>query len=159
MSQLLDHFVQQNSPFHVRPQSASGAGTYCTGVCSLALLLADCNLEAATIASRRINFDEVVLTALKETEQALATYRSELDHQAALTTAQSDARRAFGLAQDQYNAGLISTLDLLTSEETLVDADAAVASSDALVVQDQIAVFKALGGGWQQPNATAPTAR
>ena len=88
---------------------------------------------------------------------ALATYRAELDHQAALTTAQSEARRAFGLAQDQYNAGLTSSLDLLTSEETLVDADAAVASSDALVVQDQIAVFKALGGGWQLPNATAPS--
>jgi NodT family efflux transporter outer membrane factor (OMF) lipoprotein len=118
--------------------------------------LAQANAGAAAALS---NFNSVVLQALKETEQALATYRAELDHQAALTTAQSDARRAFGLAQDQYNAGLTSTLDLLTSEETLVDADAAVASSDALVVQDQIAVFKALGGGWQLPNATPPSAR
>ena len=52
-------------------------------------------------------------------------------------------------AQDQYDAGMISTLDLLTSEQTLVNADAASASSDSALTQDQIAVFKALGGGWQ----------
>ena len=89
--------------------------------------LAQANAGAAAALS---NFNSVVLQALKETEQALATYSAELDHHAALMAAQSDAQRAFGLAQDQYNAGLISSLDLLTSEETLVDADAAVASSD-----------------------------
>jgi len=30
-----------------------------------------------------------------------------------------------------------------------VQANAALAGSDAALVQDQIAVFKALGGGWQ----------
>jgi outer membrane protein TolC len=33
----------------------------------------------------------------------------------------------------------------------LVALDAAVAASDTTLIQDQIAVFKALGGGWQQP--------
>ena len=61
----------------------------------------------------------------------------------------AEAKQAFGLAQDEFYAGRISNLDLLTSEQTLVDANAALASSDAALVQDQIAVFKALGGGWQ----------
>ncbi|MGH8208484.1 MAG: hypothetical protein ACREU6_02620 [Steroidobacteraceae bacterium] len=43
----------------------------------------------------------------------------------------------------------MSSLYLLTTEQSLVALDAAVASSDARLVQDQIAVFKALGGGWQ----------
>jgi outer membrane protein TolC len=43
----------------------------------------------------------------------------------------------------------LSTLDLLTTEQSLVNLDAAVAASDADLVQDQIAVFKALGGGWR----------
>jgi NodT family efflux transporter outer membrane factor (OMF) lipoprotein len=103
--------------------------------------------ETAALAS----FNSVVLQALKETEQALATYSAALDQHAALADAQSEAQRAFGLAQDQFNLGMISNLDLLTSEETLIGADQAVASSDAALVQDQIAVFKALGGGWQQP--------
>jgi NodT family efflux transporter outer membrane factor (OMF) lipoprotein len=112
--------------------------------------------ENASAAAALSNFNSVVLQALKETEQALATYSAELGRQAALTTAQSEAQQAFGLAQDQFNGGMISTLDLLTSEETLIDADAAVASSDTALVQDQIAVFKALGGGWQPPTAMTP---
>jgi hypothetical protein len=43
----------------------------------------------------------------------------------------------------------ISYLDLLATEQSLVVIDAAVASSDAALVQDQIAVFKALVGGWR----------
>jgi NodT family efflux transporter outer membrane factor (OMF) lipoprotein len=99
------------------------------------------------------SFDSVVLQALKETEQALATYSAELDHHAALAAAESEAQQEFSLAQQEFAAGQISNLDLLTSEQTLIDADAAIAGSDADLVQDQIAVFKALGGGWQQTAA------
>jgi len=101
------------------------------------------------------NFDAVVLQALKETEQALATYRSELDHRQALSEAQNRAQQAFDMAHGQYLAGAISDLDLLTSEQQLVGTDAAVASSDATLVLDQIAVFKALGGGWRQTEVSA----
>ena len=53
------------------------------------------------------------------------------------------------MAHDQFLAGSLSALELLTTEQSLVAVDAAVASSDAALVQDQIAVFKALGGGWR----------
>jgi NodT family efflux transporter outer membrane factor (OMF) lipoprotein len=94
-------------------------------------------------------FDSVVLTALKETAQALSTYTAEADHHAALSAAEAKARRAFELAHTQFVAGAVSNLDLLTSEQALVAADAAVAVSDMAMVQDQVAVFKALGGGWR----------
>ncbi|MDR3509769.1 MAG: TolC family protein [Caulobacteraceae bacterium] len=94
-------------------------------------------------------FDSVVLQALKETETALAAYGAELDRRQALAEAQDKARQAFDLAHGQLLAGSVSTLDLLTTEQTLVAADTAVAASDAALVQDQIAVFKALGGGWR----------
>ena len=95
------------------------------------------------------NFNSVVLQALKETEQALTAYRAELDHHADVATARAEARQELNLAQGQFAAGQISDLDLLTSEETYIGADEAVADSDAALVQDQIGVFKALGGGWQ----------
>jgi NodT family efflux transporter outer membrane factor (OMF) lipoprotein len=101
------------------------------------------------------NFDAVVLEALKETEQALAVYRSELDHRQALSDAQNRAQQAFDMAHGQYLAGAISDLDLLTSEQQLVATDAAVASSDATLILDQIAVFKALGGGWRHTETAA----
>jgi NodT family efflux transporter outer membrane factor (OMF) lipoprotein len=107
------------------------------------------HLAKAGAAAALAAFDSTVLQALKETEQALATYSAELDHRQALADAQDKARRALDMAHGQYLAGSVSTLDLLTSEQALVAADAAVAASDAALAQDQIAVFKALGGGWQ----------
>jgi NodT family efflux transporter outer membrane factor (OMF) lipoprotein len=94
-------------------------------------------------------FDSTVLAALKETEQALAAYGSELDSRQALEDAQRQAHQAFRLAQGQVADGSASALDLLTSEQQMVAADAALASSDGALVSDQVGVFKALGGGWQ----------
>jgi NodT family efflux transporter outer membrane factor (OMF) lipoprotein len=101
--------------------------------------------QAAALAS----FDSVVLTALKETEQALALYAAALDNRQSLGQARDELRAAFGMAHDQFLAGSVSNLDLLTTEQSLVAVEASVASSDAALVQDQIAVFKALGGGWR----------
>jgi len=103
--------------------------------------------QAAALAA----FDSVVLDALKETEQALTLYRSALDYRQAVADAQSRIHEAFGMSSGQFLAGAVSNLDLLTTEQSLIAADAAVAASDAALVQDQIAVFKALGGGWQRP--------
>jgi multidrug efflux system outer membrane protein len=94
------------------------------------------------------NFDGSILQALRETEQALATYAAELERRQALGDAQQSAQQAFDLAHDQFINGALSTLDLLTTEQVLVAADASVAASDAALIQNQIAVFKALGGGW-----------
>jgi NodT family efflux transporter outer membrane factor (OMF) lipoprotein len=104
--------------------------------------------KAAQVAALA-SFDSVVLTALKEVEQALALYGAALDNRAALGEARDQVHAAFDMAHGQFLAGSVSNLDLLTTEQTLVAIDAAVASSDAALIQDQIAVFKALGGGWR----------
>jgi NodT family efflux transporter outer membrane factor (OMF) lipoprotein len=109
----------------------------------------------AGAAAALAKFDGVVLQALKEAEQALATYRSELDHRQALARAQKRARRAFDIAHQQFIAGAISDIDLLTTEQQLIATDAAVAGSDGTLVFDQIGVFKALGGGWRNAPAAA----
>jgi outer membrane protein TolC len=61
-----------------------------------------------------------------------------------------EVHTAFTIAHNQFIAGALSNLDLLTTEQSLIAVDAAVASSDAALVQDQIAVFKALRGGWRR---------
>ena len=93
-------------------------------------------------------FDSVVLRALKEAEQALSIYGAELQHHADLLDVQAKARRTYEIASGQFRAGETSQLDLLSAEQTVTGADAAVAASDATLAQDQIAIFKALGGGW-----------
>jgi NodT family efflux transporter outer membrane factor (OMF) lipoprotein len=107
--------------------------------------------QAAALAS----FDQVVLTALKETEQALSLYSAALDTRQSLGEARDKVQAAYRMAHDQFLAGSISSLDVLTTEQLLVSVNAAVAASDAALVQDQIAVFKALGGGWRGENQAA----
>ena len=103
--------------------------------------------DAAALAS----FDGVVLQALKETEQAMTIYGAELDRRAALLEVQDKSGRAYQIAQGEALAGSISTLDLLTAEQAVINANAAMAASDSALAQDQIGLFKALGGGWRTP--------
>jgi NodT family efflux transporter outer membrane factor (OMF) lipoprotein len=103
-------------------------------------------------------FDGAVLTALSDTEQALSTYASEIDHNRALVAAQTSANQAFGLSRVQFQAGAFSFLDLLTIQQTLVTANAAAAQSDTALAADQIGLFQALGGGWEDaPPVKAPS--
>ncbi|WP_395945755.1 efflux transporter outer membrane subunit [Brevundimonas sp.] len=95
-------------------------------------------------------FDQTVLTALQETETALSNYANELDRRAALTEARDQAARAAGLSRQRFNAGADSFLLVLDAERTQASADAALAQSDALVTTYQVALFRALAGGWQQ---------
>jgi NodT family efflux transporter outer membrane factor (OMF) lipoprotein len=100
------------------------------------------------------HFDGVVLKALRETEQALAHYRADLDGRGSLGLAQTKADKAYHFAHDAFLSGSISTLDVLTSEEALVSANNAVAKADAAIADDQIALFQALGGGWMTAEET-----
>ena len=111
--------------------------------------------QAAALAQ----FDSVVLTALKETEQALTTYGAALRYRQALGDAQRKIQRTFEIARDGYAAGSSSYLDLLTTEQSLVAINAEVASADAELIGAQINLFKALGGGWETPPARAAAVR
>ena len=102
-------------------------------------------------------FDDTLLTALQETETALATYAGERDRNDALRSARDLNREAVRIVRLRYGAGAQSFLDVLDAERSLSTADATLAESDALLTTRQIAVFKALGGGWEgQPEPVAP---
>ena len=94
------------------------------------------------------NFDQTVLTALQETETALTNYANELDRRAALTEARDQAANAARLARLRFDAGADSLFTLLDAQRTEAGAEAALAQSDTLVTTYQIALFKALAGGW-----------
>lgn len=101
-------------------------------------------------AAARASFDAQVLRALKETEQALARYGAEWRRKAALETARAEHARAYRLAELNYDAGALDFLGVLDAQRSLVAVDQALAASTQQVALDQVAVFKALGGGWRQ---------
>ena len=98
-------------------------------------------------------FDGTVLTALRETETALSDYGSGIDQNAALRAARDQSAEAVRIVRLRYSAGAENFLNVLDAERTLSSAEAQLAASDANLTTQQIAVFKALGGGWEQSPA------
>jgi NodT family efflux transporter outer membrane factor (OMF) lipoprotein len=95
------------------------------------------------------SFDGTVLTALKETEQALARAGGAAERQSALaraTTASSDAAR---LSRLRFDFGADSFLQLVDVERQRAETRAALAQAQSDLADAQISVFKALGGGWE----------
>ena len=53
------------------------------------------------------------------------------------------------IAQAEYSNGLIDLLDVLEVQRNLYSAQDALAQSDQAVSSDLVAIYKALGGGWE----------
>ena len=98
-------------------------------------------------------FDGTVLNALRETETSLAVYAHELDRNAALKAARDEAATAEGQARTLYRAGKSPYLTGLDAQRTLASAEGALAASDSAVAADQVNLFLALGGGWENAPA------
>jgi len=94
-------------------------------------------------------FDGVVLTALRDVETSLNTYGHDLERQASLTAARNQALSALNDARRLQTAGRTGALATLDAERTLAATLSALASARAQIAQDQVAVFLALGGGWE----------
>ena len=99
-------------------------------------------------------FDGVVLAALQETETSLSDYAGAIDRNTALRAARDQSTEATRIVRLRYAAGAENFLAVLDAERTLAVADTTLAGSDAALTTAQIAVFKALGGGWQAAPAT-----
>jgi len=95
-------------------------------------------------------FDRTVLVALQEVETALSAYANELDRRAALQSARDESAEAVRLARLRFDAGMDSFLIVLDAERTLANDEALLAQAQAQAATNQVQLFKALGGGWQE---------
>lgn len=109
------------------------------------LLQADASTDAALA-----HFDAVVLKALQEVENTLTILARDLDRNAALHQARDEANEAGREIQALYRAGRLTYLDDLDAQRNLSAAEADLATSDVQVATDQIKLFLALGGGWEE---------
>lgn len=102
----------------------------------------EANAEAAQIA-----WEQTVLLALEEAENAMVRFVREQTRQATLQRAAAQARRAVELAQTQYRAGLSDFQAVIDSERTAAAIDDDLVFSGAAVAASVVAMFQALGGG------------
>jgi multidrug efflux system outer membrane protein len=94
-------------------------------------------------------YEQTVLRALEETEDALVTHaraRERLDHVADSARA---SRTAAQLARVRFDGGMVDFLQVLDAERTLLASEDSLAQSRTEAATSLIAVYKALGGGWE----------
>lgn len=99
------------------------------------------------------SFDGAWLTALQESESALANYAGELDRLAALRRAAAEAGEAARIARLRYQAGRENFQVVLDAERSLAAINASIAQSEQQRATNLVSLFLALGGGWQEPAA------
>ena len=104
----------------------------------------------ATSQASLATFDGAVLTALKEVEQALARYSGQIERNVALRRGEAAASNAARIAETRFEAGRDSFLQRLDAERDRAAARAALAQSNTALAEAQVALFNALGGGWEQ---------
>lgn len=101
--------------------------------------------EAATRESLAA-FEQTVLLALEETQNALASYREEQQRLLRLAEQVRQSTRAADIARIRYREGVADFLSLLDAERTQLEAEDAVAQAEVGVYTSVVAVYKALGG-------------
>lgn len=96
-----------------------------------------------------LNYRDTVLRANEEVENALIGFLREQDRVKSLDMSTRAATQAVDLAMRQYDKGLISYQPLLDSQRALVGQQDALTESRGLIGINLVAVYRALGGGWQ----------
>jgi multidrug efflux system outer membrane protein len=94
-------------------------------------------------------YQSAVLRSLEETESSLAAYGHEKDRRERLVAADEASRQATMLANELYLRGLSDFLSVLDAQRQQLAAEDDLAQSDTAVVTNLVALYKALGGGWE----------
>ncbi len=101
--------------------------------------------EAGTRESLAV-YDQTVLRAIEETENALIAYRTRQERLVRLVDQARESERASSIARVRYREGLDDFLELLDAERSHLDAEQAVAAAEAEVFIGVVSVYRALGG-------------
>ncbi|HEY0817902.1 MAG TPA: efflux transporter outer membrane subunit [Rhizobacter sp.] len=100
-------------------------------------------------------YEKSIQNAFREVQDALAG-RATLGEQARAQLAQANAEQTrFRLADLRYRNGAASFLDVLDAQRALFTAQQAVVQVQAAAVQNQVNLYKVLGGGWAEPATAA----
>ena len=96
-----------------------------------------------------IDYQKTVLSAWHDVDNALTAYQTEQARRDQLTQAVAQNQRALGLAQSRYAEGVADFLQVLTAQQNLLSTQQQLALTTTNVSTNLVALYKALGGGWE----------
>jgi NodT family efflux transporter outer membrane factor (OMF) lipoprotein len=112
-------------------------------------LTGNLHLTEAKQKEAALTYQLTVLTALHEVDNALTAYRSEQQRRQQLIDAVAENARALDLAKARYAQGVENFLTVLDTQRTLLSNELLLSDSTTAVSANLVALYKALGGGWE----------
>lgn len=109
--------------------------------------------EVAGTKMARLNYEQTVLLALEEVEDAMAAYANEQDRIQSLEAASAAAEKSTELVSELYRSGLTDFQNMLTMEQAQLTQQDELAVNKGLLGVYLAQIYKSLGGGWNMETA------
>ena len=130
-------------------KSWSAASTITMPILNWGRIQANIRAKEALNEQAFLNYQSTVLKAYKEVEDALVAHAQESQRIAALRQAVEAQQLSLNLSTERWRKGLSAYLDVLTAERALLVTQRELVDSQTKQSQQLVALYKALGGGWQ----------
>ncbi len=103
----------------------------------------------ARVKQAAITYEKTIIVAVQEVESAIGAIKAQTDREGQLTEAVEAAEAAVQISRIQYERGIADYLSVINAQQSLnVARDARVATQQARLTQ-VVALYKAMGGGWE----------
>jgi NodT family efflux transporter outer membrane factor (OMF) lipoprotein len=114
-------------------------------------------VEDARTEQALARYEQTVLAALQDVEDALVGYTRELERRDMLARSVVAAEESVKLVMTLYRTGLTNFQNVLDMERSLFQQQDQLAESEGLVVQNLVRLYRALGGGWDPTALPMPS--
>lgn len=114
-------------------------------------------VEDARTEQALLSYEQTILVALKEVENALSAYAEERLRVQALERSVAAAQRTVYLSTALYKEGLADFQNVLDAQRSLFVLENQLAEARGTTASDLVALYRALGGGWEaEPSSQEP---
>ena len=114
------------------------------------------DIRKAQAEQARFAYRTAVLKALREVEDAMARLKGETLHRDQVKLTIGIAQRSLAVASSLYTVGATDFLQVLEAQKALNQGRDALSQAEAARTIQVVALFKALGGGWDVAAGPAP---
>ena len=112
-------------------------------------IVSNISLQKGNTDEAVLVYKKAILTALQEVEDSLVNYGTEQARHKALEQVLKQNDEALTIAKAQYSEGLTDFINVLDAERNVFAAQDQLAQSNQMMATNLVAVYKALGGGWE----------
>jgi NodT family efflux transporter outer membrane factor (OMF) lipoprotein len=106
-----------------------------------------------------VSYKQTIQRAVQEVDTAVSNYRGQQERLRNLGDALVASQRAVKLASERYDRGLTDFLNVVDAERQQYDLQEQYAGAQTVAAEQFVALYKALGGGWENYQAIPPVRR